>query len=51
MKEMGKDGSKITISGLRSLFNGEFKIRSFGWKHISKKPELYEWILELEYDD
>jgi len=51
MREMGKDGSIITISGLRSLFNGEFRIRSFGWKHISKKPEYYEWILELEYAD
>lgn len=51
IKEMGKDGSTITVSGLRSLFNGEFKIRSFGWKHISEKPEYYEWILELEYDD
>ena len=51
IREMGKDGSTITISGLRSLFNGDFKIRSFGWKHINKKPEKYDWILELEYDD
>lgn len=51
MRDMGKDGSTITISGLRSLFNGDFKIRSFGWKHISEKPEYYEWILELEYND
>lgn len=51
MREMGKDGSIITISGLRSLFNGDFRIRSFGWHHISEKPEYYTWILELEYDD
>lgn len=51
MRDMGKDGSTITISGLRNLFNGNFKIRSFGWKHISEKPECYDWILELEYDD
>lgn len=48
IRTMGKEGSTVTISGLRSLFNGDYKIRSFGWKHVSKKPELYEWILELE---
>jgi len=48
VRAMGKDGSTIEISELRSLFNGSYKIRSFGWKHISEKPEVYEWILELE---
>jgi len=51
IKDMGKNGSTITISGLRSLFNGDYKIRSFGWNHIGEKPEHYDWILELEYDD
>lgn len=49
IRAMGKDGSQITISGLSfNLFNGDYRIRSFGWKHISEKPEYYEWILELE---
>ena len=48
VRAMGKDGSTIAISGLRSLFNGSYKIRSFGWKHMSECPEHYEWILELE---
>lgn len=48
VRAMGKDGSTIAISGLRSLFNGSYKIRSFGWKHMSERPEHYEWILELE---
>lgn len=49
MRSMGKEGSTITLSGLSfNLFNGDYKIRSFGWKHVSEKPEVYEWILELE---
>jgi len=51
VRNMGKDGSPITITGLRALFNNTYRIRSFGWRHISDKPEYYEWILELEYDD
>lgn len=52
IRNMGGHGETIVISGLSfTLFNGNFKIRSFGWKHISEKPEYYEWILELEYDD
>lgn len=51
IRAMGKEGATITIAGLSfDLFNGDYKIRSFGWKHISEKPEVYEWILELEDD-
>lgn len=46
---MGLNGGDITISGFSfSPFNGDYKIKSFGWNLISNCPETYEWILELE---
>jgi len=49
MRDMGRVGSPITISGLNpAYFNGEYRIISFGWNKISEKPEHYEWVLELE---
>ncbi|GAG19686.1 unnamed protein product, partial [marine sediment metagenome] len=43
------DGADITISGLsNSLWNGVYKIRSFGWKKVSDNPLCYDWILDLE---
>lgn len=49
IREMGKRGAKVTLSGLGlSCYNGDFYIRSFGWDMISKHPGNYSWILELE---
>jgi hypothetical protein len=53
VRAMAKVGNTITVSNLEGLtsFNGNYKIRSFGWRHISETPEVYEWILELENDE
>jgi len=49
VRDMGKDGNIITLSGLSfTSWNGDYRIRSFGWKHVSEKPEYYTWQLELE---
>jgi len=49
VQTMADEGEDVTISGLGgALWNGVYKIRSFGWKHISECPEVYDWILELE---
>jgi hypothetical protein len=51
IRSMGKDGSIVTPSGLgwgTGFIDGDYRIKSFGWKHISEKPEVYEWVLELE---
>ena len=49
MRNMGKNGAEVTISGLNpTYFNGIYRIRQFGWNKVSEKPELYKWILELE---
>jgi hypothetical protein len=49
LRQMGLNGGDITISGFSfSPFNGDYKIKSFGWNLISNCPETYEWILELE---
>jgi len=51
VRDMGLDGSTITISGftgIRTITNGTYKIRSFGWKKISNTPIRFSWILEFE---
>lgn len=51
VRNMGLDGSTITVSGftgIRTLANDTYKIRSFGWKKTSNTPIHYSWILELE---
>lgn len=48
---MGKNGSPLTVSGINWLFDREYRIASFGWKKISDKPKLFEWILELEHTE
>ena len=49
VRDMGKDGNIITLSGLSfTAWNEDYRIRSFGWKHVSEKPEYYTWQLELE---
>jgi len=50
VRDMGISGEDITLSDLGSNnFDKVVKIRSFGWKKISKKPLAYEWILECEF--
>jgi hypothetical protein len=49
IRNYARNGATITISDLDMYcYNGDYKIRSFGWKLVSKKPEVFEWILELE---
>jgi len=49
MRDMGLNGSDIVITFLSpDCFNGTYKIVSFGWKQVSKAPEVFEWILQLE---
>ena len=49
IRQMGLDGSDVTISGFNySFYNGTFKIKSFGWRKVSEKPLVFDWILELE---
>ena len=49
VRDMGLRGSDIIISNLiPDCFNGTYKIVSFGWKQVSKTPEVFEWILQLE---
>lgn len=52
LRDMGRDGSTVTISDLYpTCFNGNFTIRSVGWKLLGLKPESYEYMLELESND
>jgi hypothetical protein len=49
VRDMGLDGSTVTVSGLGNCnYDGEYRIRSFGWKKRSEKPLVFDWILELE---
>lgn len=49
IRQMGLDGSNVTVSGFScSLFDGTYKIKSFGWQKISEHPLAFNWILELE---
>ena len=52
IRAMGKNGGSVVIAGLNMyIFNETYKIRSFGWKEVSKTPAHYDWLLELEYVD
>jgi len=52
VRNMARDGNIITISELNpNYFNGDYRIKSFGWNKISEKPEHYKWILDLEAAD
>lgn len=49
IRQYAKNGATITIDDMdMPCFNGDYKIRSFGWKLVSNCPETYQWILELE---
>lgn len=52
VRGLARNGAVVTIAGLTTgYFNGDFRIRQFGWNKISEKPEHYEWILDLESAD
>ena len=49
VKQLGLDGLPVDISGLNNInWDGEWMIKSLGWKLITKKPVHYEWIILLE---
>ena len=49
VKDLGKNGDDVVIADLGfTEFNDTFKIRSFGWKEVSQRPSVFDWILELE---
>ena len=52
MRTLANNGATITLSdtGMDCL-DHDYKILSFGWKLRSKKPQVYEWMLELEYTE
>lgn len=53
VRDMGRAGNIITISGngFGNCFNGNFRIKSFGWKKRFDKPISFDWYLELEDAD
>jgi hypothetical protein len=51
IRDMGRDGNLVEIDGLGSLYDGTYRIKSFGWNKISEQPEYYTWQLELEVED
>jgi len=49
VRTMAKRQLHVTLDSLGlSSYNGDYYIRSLGWKVISTKPAVYEWMLELE---
>jgi len=52
VRNMARNGAVVTVSTLSpTYFNGNYRIRQFGWNKISEKPEHYRWILSLEQAD
>jgi len=52
VRNMARNGAAVTISTLSpTYFNGNYRIRQFGWNKISSKPKHYRWILSLEQAD
>ena len=49
VRNMGRNGASVTLDGFSfGLWAGTYKIKQFGWQKISNRPEVYDWILELE---
>ena len=49
VRDMARIGEPVTITGFSlGYFNGTYRIKQFGWKKVSEKPEHYEWIIALE---
>ena len=52
VRDMAKNGAVVTLAGLGfAAFNGDYRITQFGWNEISEKPQVYEWILQLQDSD
>ena len=52
IRDMALNGSTITISNLgQTCYEGDYRIRSVGWDEISKTPEVFRWIIDLEAAD
>jgi len=52
VRAMGENGAVVTVARTvgwgTGLIDLNYRIKSFGWKHISEKPDVWEWILEFE---
>jgi len=52
VRNMARNGAAVTVGTLSpTYFNGNYRIRQFGWNKISSKPRHYRWILSLEQAD
>ena len=52
VRNMAKNGAAVTLAGLGfAAFNGNYRITQFGWKEVSERPQVYEWILQLQDSD
>lgn len=52
IKNVAKYKQQVSICGFRyGQFNTSYKILSFGWKKHSEQEPVYDWILELEFDE
>jgi len=52
VRNMARNGAAVTVGTLSpTYFNGNYRIRQFGWNKISEKSEHYHWILSLEQAD
>lgn len=50
VRAMAENGDPVDVTGLTGTWwNSEFRIASFGYRKLTDYPELYEWIIELEY--
>jgi len=49
VKQQGLDGIPIIISGLNNInWDGEWMIKSLGWKLVCENPVHYTWIILME---
>jgi len=49
VRDVARRGDVITLSDLSpTYFNGNYRIRQFGWKKVSSAPTVFNWILSLE---
>lgn len=54
IRTMGENGATVTLNDVgwgRTFLDKSYRIRSFGWKHVQEKPDVYEWVLELEMSE
>ena len=49
VRNLGRNGAIVTLAGLPlDYYNGDYRIRQFGWKKIGSTPDHYEWVMTLE---